>query len=1007
MAERGVVGTLCKRASVSPAAQQRYLTAFKTGVGCLAGGFVFIYWQDFLDPASVALGFLPMILIPMILAIYHVPGVVYGVMDFVVGSGVGCLAAFVNFKILGFNEHSPYWNLPLAWAFVFLTAYLDKTGRHIMFLKLAVIFYMMIGVFYGIPTQKLMGTLIYYILVYGMMFAAGIAVFLSATFLPTFASQLILPQMIVTLQDCRDLYSLIAVFHVKKERKISEAQTEAYKSQINALVMQTHGSIELTKKYFKDAQMEFWNRPRLQQLQPLYLELTQMANVLAVMKVALKHEDSSRLAYESVKFHGLSELGNVNVELITWLDKLIDHARAVHRTDYCVPSIIPDLATGSWPSFERAEAARAKLVVEFRAEADQFIANYADQKNPLTPRHTVQFSSFIMSLGDFFNKCQKISALLQEIPKEPRFFAHRTVPKALFMTFYASSKMIFVDDFGLGIVAEIKKGSQPLKRRLTRYYHSKRWKFPARFATLITAVLVWAIYARQHEFTRSNTTNVAWLLNAVIMITLPSLGGTITRGLHRIVGTAAGALLAYAFARACMAAGDYNDPARWIVMQVLAFVIMGGGNLINTTYPATGYALVIGPLTVFLLYLSIFHQPGLDVPPKDPAIIRVVYTTMSVIYTCCLFPLLLPERSTSNLDRSIVDCITLSGKTFSAIIDCGLMKDSNPTCQFTDEEKKEITTALSALQTSLDMQQMLLVDAFYEARFLRRKNYSLYEKACFELKRLQHRLSALYSVFSNGYGAEVTQEYVAPIRNPIKNLTRPISARVADITALRAMFPEGKKMKLKKLRRLTAAVRSQKYRDNLRKSLGLVQMTQPIHIGAQLMEELLEEMDTNRQKLWEKKIYLKGDARMEMFRFYGLIYAMEEFVQIWESTIQLVATMNIRKELGADALMKSDEEYLRETTLRLYEGAGKTLETPKMSASSLDQFIGTPAVIEPEEDEEDEIQETVGLKETELENISPERAREMEIEELRQATEVHDENEIEIVRQQNKGGYFE
>jgi hypothetical protein len=54
------------------------------------------------------------------------PGVIYGVMDFVVGSGVGCLGAFLNFKILGYNQHSPYWHLPLAWAFVFLTSYLDK-----------------------------------------------------------------------------------------------------------------------------------------------------------------------------------------------------------------------------------------------------------------------------------------------------------------------------------------------------------------------------------------------------------------------------------------------------------------------------------------------------------------------------------------------------------------------------------------------------------------------------------------------------------------------------------------------------------------------------------------------------------------------------------------------------------------------------------------------------------------------------------------------------------------
>jgi hypothetical protein len=40
-------------------------------------------------------------------------------------------------------------------------------------------------------------------------------------------------------------------------------------------------------------------------------------------------------------------------------------------------------------------------------------------------------------------------------------------------------------------------------------------------------------------------------------------------------------------------------------------------------------------------------------------------------------------------------------QTFSAIVDCGFMKESNPTCEFSEEEKKEISNALSTLQTSL------------------------------------------------------------------------------------------------------------------------------------------------------------------------------------------------------------------------------------------------------------------------------------------------------------------
>jgi len=276
------------------------------------------------------------------------------------------------------------------------------------------------------------------------------------------------------------------------------------------------------------------------------------------------------------------------------------------------------------------------------------------------------------------------------------------------------------------------------------------------------------------------------------------------------------------------------------------------------------------------------------------------------------------------------------------------------------------------------------------------------------LKRLQHRLAAVYSIFSTGYGPEVTQEIITPLRSPIKNLIRPISARVADINAIRASFPEGKRIKLKKLRRLTAVVRPKRRTGESSKgAYEGIPVTQNL-LGSQLMEELMDELVIVRQRLWEKKNHWRGENRTEMFRFYGIIHAMEEFVQIWEGTIQIASSANIKKEFGADALLKSDEDYLKESTLHMYEGAGKTIETAPMSHSVLDQFVGAPDALEPDDDDIDEIHETVGLKEQteEMTTIDPGLTIELEIEELRQATEAHEENEEEILQQQNKGGYF-
>ena len=47
-----------------------------------------------------------------------------------------------------------------------------------------------------------------------------------------------------------------------KEKDLSTTQADAYKQQISELLLEVVGSIEVTKKYFKDAQMETWNQVR-------------------------------------------------------------------------------------------------------------------------------------------------------------------------------------------------------------------------------------------------------------------------------------------------------------------------------------------------------------------------------------------------------------------------------------------------------------------------------------------------------------------------------------------------------------------------------------------------------------------------------------------------------------------------------------------------------------------------------------------------------------------------
>jgi hypothetical protein len=72
------------------------------------------------------------------------------------------------------------------------------------------------------------------------------------------------------------------------------------------------------------------------------------------------------------------------------------------------------------------------------------------------------------------------------------------------------------------------------------------------------------------------------------------IGSTIGRGLHRIVGTTAGVIVAYLFAWATLDASGPNSAGRWVVMEFLLAIIEFFGIIVQLVRIKTNFSITIG-----------------------------------------------------------------------------------------------------------------------------------------------------------------------------------------------------------------------------------------------------------------------------------------------------------------------------------------------------------------------------------------------------------------------------
>eukprot|EP00026_Physarum_polycephalum_P003910 Phypoly_transcript_03927.p1 GENE.Phypoly_transcript_03927~~Phypoly_transcript_03927.p1 ORF type:complete len:681 (+),score=108.98 Phypoly_transcript_03927:222-2264(+) len=363
--------------------------------------------------------------------------------------------------------------------------------------------------------------------------------------------------------------------------------------------------------------------------------------------------------------------------------------------------------------------------------------------------------------------------------------AYKSVPLAIFYSLFGGIRNLAFNDLGFGLIDQFKK-KQSMKAHCLEMIHSRRWRYPFRFATVVAgtlAISIWLIRNYTPEL-HITATNRSYLVLTTLLVIVPTQGSTISRGLHRMLGTILGVFIGYLVSWAALTAGGIHDSSRWLVMQFVLPVILFFGIIIQLI-PGTGYAALLFNITVPLVSVAYFNTP-IDRVPLSVPITRVIFIAVACVWCVAAFCALVPVRSVNNLRLSLLNCLSTSGKAFTTIVECGLLHDRAP-IQLLEEEIQIVSESLSTLNTANNLHKLLLLDTWFETLHQRYLHHD-YREAVNHTRNLIQKLILIQTLYDDGFSEAVTKFLIIPLRPNIQFILKPISARVTKVAEQRAQL---------------------------------------------------------------------------------------------------------------------------------------------------------------------------------------------------------------------------
>eukprot|EP00026_Physarum_polycephalum_P008395 Phypoly_transcript_08478.p1 GENE.Phypoly_transcript_08478~~Phypoly_transcript_08478.p1 ORF type:complete len:369 (+),score=58.96 Phypoly_transcript_08478:73-1179(+) len=345
--------------------QLRFLVALRVALGVVCAGFIIIYWTRFLNPLLIPLSVLVVVIVVLVGAQYHLPGIVLFSLDFITGGIFASIAILLSFYILRHQGELSYYFVILLWFYSFSFALLDKTSRHVLMVKFGIIFYVVAGIFSGPPTPDFLAKTIYYIIVICLMLPSGIITFVGSIFHPIFASHLIMPEVVEIFRDFRNLQSLLAHHHaLRSAARVPNPplslmhQKEKNWELIGEIEECLAKRMERLKAYLKDSQIEVWNQANVKELAKVIVETEKLYWLLIGKRVAIARYHPAFNPLDTLPL-----LEKASTEMLKYLDQMITCLERIHERSFRSWRRVP---AHEWPNIEGLLLARQELHEDFK-----------------------------------------------------------------------------------------------------------------------------------------------------------------------------------------------------------------------------------------------------------------------------------------------------------------------------------------------------------------------------------------------------------------------------------------------------------------------------------------------------------------------------------------------------------------------------------------------------------------------------------------------------------------
>ncbi|GAM29030.1 hypothetical protein SAMD00019534_122060, partial [Acytostelium subglobosum LB1] len=376
------------------------------------------------------------------------------------------------------------------------------------------------------------------------------------------------------------------------------------------------------------------------------------------------------------------------------------------------------------------------------------------------------------------------------------------------------------------------------------WFANRKWKFPLQLSVAFTAAASVFYYFEGTSADRFELRGI-WMCATVGLVMSPSLGATLTRGFHRLIGTVLGGGLGVLI---MMLVNVVNEPVKQVILAVSTFIAVFSASFVQQDVRFS-YAGAVFALTLMIITYGEFFAHHFT---YMIAVNRIFNVSLGIIWVIIVSLMLFPFFTYKTSRFKYFEVTNTIAETFIKIVDLGLRLESDGSPEQRAVIKQEIAGSIRKIRVSMSAQKGLIYDIKSELAIHPKMHVAYYLEMLENLSKLYTRLVAFDNAFDYEFSDDMLSA-MAPIRAPLKHM----------ITAI-----------CRSLQHIIQLVFNQAREEGYDSETDL--------------NEALKELDLSfqgvRQDLLQRKVMFK--LHPEMIQFGSGIYSLRDFVKHYISVVK-------------------------------------------------------------------------------------------------------------------------